>query len=801
MNVWMIVAFLLVFLVGIICIYTTCHIVFDDWDVLEKLFLSTSFGVILLTVIATLTAVLSHYSLWAVSGIYLLVCGMAVAFCSLKMSFRQILSSTVSSFDRKKLFSLNHIVLFVFLFVVFGIYISKPTYYLWSGRDYGVYAINAIHTAETGSSLYETDEELNVRFADLDRVIEPGYPAFYSSYTAGLSDKPGDINTQFLSLYWCYLAIGYSLVGLRGLVRMNAVLAVLSLGILYCLANRFFNRKVAWLSVIFLALCPAQIWGARITQSEQLAQMLFLFAMFLWGYGMSQKRKAALHMAIVFLGLNYLCRIDSYILGIGLSVLCVYLAMTNQSSRKDTLEYTSHHIWWLALSAVLCRSIHRSYFEMIWNAGQLKYLLLANVGCVILLLLVMLVRLKKPQVMPDIVTWLCQKKAFAVLGIVLCTLFFGALYLFDPMHDKALYNYMFYLCPLLFVVAIVGMWLCLYAKNENDYTCRIKPMLLLYIAGFSSVLMYTVRPSITMDHYFMSRRWVSVNFPFLFLMGACGFLWFWDAFAAHHKIRVVAKIMTTAAVVFVIGYLFDKDLILLKNQAYEDLAIQLNALAEGLPDDELILTRNEAAAGYLHHVSHKNIYLIKNDADMEQLRDYLLQGNEVYFMGEKTEAPMWGISINEVSPFMLSSSSPESCYDYYPKEIAFYSRNADLYLLEAETENDYVDLQETVVRTDNAVLKENRLELYNEGCAFYGPYYNLVGGEYELSLSMQGDEQKTIGVMEIVFNEIVVASFNVETNTEYQYPIVVGEEGAIVQTRFIKTDADTVTVTQMELSR
>ena len=43
MNVWMIVAFLLVFLVGIICIYTTCHIVFDDWDVLEKLFLSTSF--------------------------------------------------------------------------------------------------------------------------------------------------------------------------------------------------------------------------------------------------------------------------------------------------------------------------------------------------------------------------------------------------------------------------------------------------------------------------------------------------------------------------------------------------------------------------------------------------------------------------------------------------------------------------------------------------------------------------------------------------------------------------------------
>lgn len=43
MNVWMIVAFLLVFLVGIICIYTTCHIVFSDWDVLEKLFLSISF--------------------------------------------------------------------------------------------------------------------------------------------------------------------------------------------------------------------------------------------------------------------------------------------------------------------------------------------------------------------------------------------------------------------------------------------------------------------------------------------------------------------------------------------------------------------------------------------------------------------------------------------------------------------------------------------------------------------------------------------------------------------------------------
>src|SRR5262249_4045014 len=123
-------------------------------------------------------------------------------------------------------------------------------------RDQTTYASHAIYIANHG--------RLDVPYAtppddpSPDAVLPPGN-VFLTQPT---------MTVRFSSLWPQWLAQTYSAFGWEGMIRLNIVLGVLALLLVYGLAKRLMPSVFAAAAVLFLAFNPAQLWMARQTLSE-----------------------------------------------------------------------------------------------------------------------------------------------------------------------------------------------------------------------------------------------------------------------------------------------------------------------------------------------------------------------------------------------------------------------------------------------------------------------------------------------------------------------------------------------------
>lgn len=129
------------------------------------------------------------------------------------------------------------------------------------GRDPGLYLINAIHIAETGSFQYASDPYMVQHYAALSGVARLDYPALYSAYEYGLTNDVGQVVPQFLPVLPAMLAVGYDLGGIGAAVRVNGVTGLLCLAAAYALVKPLYGGKAATLFTAFLLVNPAQLWG------------------------------------------------------------------------------------------------------------------------------------------------------------------------------------------------------------------------------------------------------------------------------------------------------------------------------------------------------------------------------------------------------------------------------------------------------------------------------------------------------------------------------------------------------------
>lgn len=652
-------------------------------------------------------------------------------------------------------------IIFILILASF-LYLLFPTSYMWSGRDYGVYIVNAVHTAETGSSLYETDNFLNENYEEVKEFIKIGYPAFYSSYEEGISTNPGDINAQFLPMYWCLLAIGYSIGGLGGLLRISGVVSLVTLAIFYYFGKRVFGGKIAALATLLLAICPAQLWGARITQSEQLAQLMFLLAVSLFSYGWKEDKKWVLYLAAAVLGLGCFCRMDNYILGLGIICLGIYAALWKREKRRAMLYSVIQYAAWLIASLVYGFTVHHYYYYEHWTEkGVLKYLVLGNVGLLAVYIILYLISERyicKSNPLKEI----CSRKVpVFVLGTGIA-LFFLYMYFYgffkygDTAMSSNLQEYCWYICPLTLVFAIFGIIKKCAVKSETEFE-HLEAILLFLGIGLISTMLYTVNPAITMDHYWMSRRWVTVNFPFLILFGMYGIVCVWSSERFRYH---MGKAFALVCLAYIFMYAADKDKMIWNMKAYDGMAEQYTALSQKIPDDVLVLTKNEASASMLRYVYHKEVYCLKDDYDIDALKSYIEMHDDVYYLGELTQLKLlFGIQLEKMYDGELSSIAPEASWNHYPNHTEEYIRNADLYQLNIASSNQ-VDLCDYVVLFEGSALEDGSIYMDGMGCRFYGPYCTSEAGEYMLEVQFSSDAaaEQVIGTMEVVINEQVVSS-------------------------------------------
>lgn len=791
-----------IFICGVILTCISFEDRYEEFSPQEGLAVSFGCNTVLLAVCAMLLAFAGAFRLRYLIIAYLLICG-AVFFLSQRNSHKKIVWKEIIRGRLEK-------PLLVILILAGILYLSFPTYYMWSGRDYGIYVIHGMHTAKTGKIVYESDQWLNENYEQLDEVIDLEYPAFYSSYEEGVSGKPGDINPQFLPLYWCLLAVGYNLAGMEGLVRITAVLALVMLSIFYFFLKRFAGKRAAVAGTLLLAICPAQIWGARITQSEQMAQLLFILSAFLFALGWEKSKNALLYLAAAVLGIGSFCRMDNYVLGLGMICMGIYAALFHKSKKKAVFWCVIQYMVWFIVTLVYMYLVHPGYFWDHWNRDVLKYIVFGNIAFFALYLLVLIVcsRFRKAD-WSGLVCRLSGSKKTAIFIFSLTALYIFLFYFVRPLLSEhkfagSLKQYSFYFCPILLIFLAAGAGRILQAFDREAFESRVEPLFFFLGTGTISTLLYTYRPTITMDHFFMSRRWIPVNFPLFFFISVVGFFYLYDKKLSRKAVFYIKQGVLILAGGLIFVYLLWNDRILMKEPAFKGIEEDYIETVNNLPKDGIVLTDKAGIAGMLRYGYDQAVYLLDEDIDADQLADYMEAGNKVYYMGNLYSSDVsWRTDGEIIYSGQIDGNAPESSMGYYPKEIQESREDIELYSLIPKKEN-YRDLIPAVMVFDESVREPDSIKLSGTGCIFYGPYIKLSEGSYELYIQIESEElfEGETGTLEIIVDEEVVCSKVVkQSDKPVLIPFELTAEEGVLQTRFIKTCEEDAECVMLKLCR
>ena len=213
----------------------------------------------------------------------------------------------------------------VVLIVASMLYFLFPTEYLWARRDPALYVLNGVNIAKSGGMEFEENTFIRENYEEIQNFTDITYRGFYSDFLEGDEEEPGHLTSQFLHYFSSALAIGYSLAGLQGLFAVNSVIALFCLIAVYYFCKQIFNKNVAFLSILFLACCPAQLWCARIPQTELLYQLFYVVGTYMMCVSLLKEKPVNGFFSGVLIGFIGLNRMDSYVLGIGIFLSLIHI--------------------------------------------------------------------------------------------------------------------------------------------------------------------------------------------------------------------------------------------------------------------------------------------------------------------------------------------------------------------------------------------------------------------------------------------------------------------------------------------
>lgn len=226
---------------------------------LETIFIQIVTSIVTTGWIAFVLAELGYFSLFRVL-IIVLVCSIIITL-TFKVKFN------LSAFPKPKL-NLESLTLILIVIVSIGLFFFPSEYVVRGNMDANAYLCAGVELAETGSLI----------------VHEPfsGYPEpiaenikLYNQYTSTDSES-GELHPSFLHLYPTWVALSYSIFGLRNCLYITPFFGLLGILSIFLLSKRLFNNKVALIAASLLCLNFAQICWSRTPFPEMLGQFLFL---------------------------------------------------------------------------------------------------------------------------------------------------------------------------------------------------------------------------------------------------------------------------------------------------------------------------------------------------------------------------------------------------------------------------------------------------------------------------------------------------------------------------------------------
>jgi hypothetical protein len=408
----------------------------------------------------------------------------------------------------------------------FALYAAYPHDSFYVGRDQATYSNQALHLARSGELGLDWPVDIPV----LEQRLAVGRASFAATGVYVTADR---LEVQFSPVLPIWLALAFSSFGILGLWGFNAAVATLSVAVFFGVASRITSRRVALAATALFALNPMQIWIARITLSEVLAQFWVFSGILL--VLLARRRAPALPWVLggLTLGASVLVRIDGFMLaplGAAFSWLVRCLAPAEAQGLRR-----ARNLGVAALLAVLALGVPFYLLTSpIYLLSQAKNLSLIAV-CTAAFALLWAARLGHQPL-----AFLLRKRAFwLALGAVLAGLALFAYfvrprwgpfaYYTNPLatlygqrnhREDSFVNLAVYVTPLVAFAAVGGFWSLLRRLLTRHFRGAV--LLFLMLSGGYSLL-YLYSPSISPDQPWGMRRFVPLVIPGVVLLAAAWF--------------------------------------------------------------------------------------------------------------------------------------------------------------------------------------------------------------------------------------------------------------------------------------
>lgn len=666
-----------------------------------------------------------------------------------------------------------------------GLYLIYPTKEMLGSRDPGLYILNAMHISQEGTVTYETDEYLNDNYGELEGIVKEGYPGMFSpAEFAQINGQPGDTSPQFMPMFSSLLAIGYDLGEIEGLVRVNGIVGVLSILLLYFFAKEFLNQLTARLVLLFMLFEPAQLWGSRLTETEILSQLMFFLAMYLFTKYWDKKDTKYALLAGTLIGIGAFNRIDTYIYGAGLFVLFSYCCIWSKQNRKAMGLACAAYVFWGVLALVYGVFYSTAYFIMhTYGNGTLSGILLLNLGCIAVSLVIYAAgKRKKGNAGGNPFLWLADRKGRCIGAAVLLVLIYAALYFVRPLVKEgfdghAMVEFGWYTSELLILLGIFGIYGLISQMREKS-----EKYLMFLVCCMASVVVYTIRPSITPDHIWAGRRWITVNIPFVILMGGYGIS------CLKLQRPILQKGLQAICIFAVTAFLIRQSSPFLFRQMLPDMERQYADILQDMDDDEVYFTGTVEIPVFFRYIYGKRIYRI-DDENLDAVLDYIKEKGSILYMGSERFLGKVRFSVDSslICEHTLGGTFLEKTEGTFPRKLFDWNFSADIYRLTFSDKNE-IRLTDGDLQLAEAFWSESGVihAKPNGGTIFYGPYFTLDPGDYELKIEVQGQWEDEVW-MDVVCDSgnMELAKIQVEDAGIVSIPFRLEEETPLIEFRMM----------------
>lgn len=336
------------------------------------------------------------------------------------------------------------------------------------------------------------------------------------------------------------------------------------------------------------------------------------------------------------------------------------------------------------------------------------------------------------------------------------------------------------------------MCLWLHIADDKKYKNVVEPAIFFFVAGMAATVVYTINPAISADHFWASRRWVSINYPFLFMYAAVAIVWLYKTPA----FKFAGKVAACAATVCTVIYMAWQCRLFAFTTMMSDSDAGLSAIAAALPDDEPTFTSDGVIASVLKYVYKKPVYLFRGkfnsslenyhtdnniSVDADALRDYISKKGSISVVGNTLFYGMYfdsetilTQSFDGVYPLETAGEYPtilrETYDDISVGRVTYNENGTSKQLIEA------------MALDTGCEISNGKVEIPQEftGYALWGPYITLPEGKYKVTFTFAdenavgegyADVSAELGAEELAHEEInsdsVSMVFEVAKPTDY----------------------------------